>query len=191
MKRLLGIVFMCIAVLAVLGCSADSVSGPKSIFSEPGLAAKAIAELKERPELKGKDILSYNHIVITDLDDMKNRIDIEIVVPDSKDKVNKYVYDNGKWGKPEPLADYAYRNGPVHDYALPIDTIDYSKIPDIYKVVEEKAKTIENGKAEKAIVFLFDSYEHTYKGYIEIKGSKETYTGVFDAKGNLIEYIKD
>lgn len=191
MKRLLGIFFMCIAVLAILGCSADSVSGPKSILTEPGAVAKAIAELKERPELKGKDIQSYNHIVISDTDDLKNRIDIEIVVPDAKDKVNKYVYEKGKWEKPEPLADYAYRNGPVQDYALPIDTIDYSKIPDIYKVAEEKAKSIENGKAEKAIVFLLDSYEHTYKGYIQIKGSKEAYAAVFDAKGNLIEFIKD
>lgn len=190
MKRIMGIIFMIIAVLVILGCVGDN-NDKKSIITEPGLAAKAIAELKEQSELKGKDIQSYNHIVISDFDDLKNRIDIEIVIPDSKDKVNKYIYENGKWGKPEPLADYAYRNGPVQDYALPIDAVDYSKIPDMYKVAEEKAKTIENGKVPKAIVFLFDSYEHTYKGYIEIKGSKETYTAVFDAKGNLIEYIKD
>lgn len=179
MRRLLGIVFMLIATLAILGCGADS--GSKDIFTEPGLAAKAIAELKERPELKGKDIQIFNHVVIMEYEDIKDRIDIQILVPGTDDKVNNYFYQKGKWSDPEP--DKYSGNLVVKDHIIPIDTIDFSKVPEIYKVAEEKAKTIENGKVEKSLVYLFDSYEKQHKAYIGIKGSKEKCTAIFDSNG--------
>lgn len=188
MKRLMGIIFMIISVLVLLGCGTESASSnSKSIFTEPGLASKIITELKEKSEFKGKEIQVFSNVAVLDKDDARNSISINILVPGSNDKVDSYIYLNGKWQNTGPA--FIPDGVIVKNNLMPIDAIDYSKIPDIYKVVEEKAKSIENGKVEKSVAYLYDAFNHEYKAYISIQGSKESYTGVFDAKGNFIKFI--
>lgn len=186
MKRLMGIIFMIIAVLVVLGCGGDS-GDKKSIITEPGLAAKAITELKDKSEFKGKEILVFSNVAVLDKEDARNSISLDILVPGTNDKVDMYVYMNGKWQNAGPA--FIPEGVSVKDNLMPIDAIDYNKIPEIYKVAEEKAKSIENGKVEKAVAYLYDSSNHIYNAYIRIEGSKESYTGMFDAKGNFIKFI--
>ncbi|WP_295264538.1 hypothetical protein [Veillonella sp.] len=64
------------------------------------MAAKAISELKETPALKGKDIQVFQNVLVSDLKGVGSRIDINILVPDTNDKVDNYVYQNGKWAAP-------------------------------------------------------------------------------------------
>lgn len=160
MKRLMGIIFMIIAVLVVLGCGGDS-GDKKSIITEPGLATKAITELKEQSEFKGKEIKVFNNVVVSDTEEHGNTISIDVLVPGTSDKVDKYIYMNGKWQNagaafiPDGLT--------VKDNLMPIDAIDYSKIPEMYKLAEEKAKSIENGKVEKTIAYIYNDSNHTYK----------------------------
>ena len=77
------------------------------------------------------------------------------------------------------------------DNVMPIDSIDYNKVTDIYKAAEEKAKTIENGKVKKSLIYIYYIDEHKYNAYINIEGSREKYTAKFDAQGNLLEMKKD
>ena len=189
MKRLMGIIFMIITVMAMLGCGGDSDTGggKKSIITEPGLAAKIITELKEQSEFKGKEIKVFNNVVVSDTEEYGNTISIDVLVPGTSDKVDKYIYMNGKWQNagaafiPDGLT--------VKDNLMPNDAIDYSKIPEMYKVAEEKAKSIENGKVEKSVGYIYYAGNHSYKAYILIDGSKESYSTEFDAKGNFVKFI--
>lgn len=127
MKRLMGIIFMIITVMAMLGCGGDSDTGggKKSIITEPGLAAKIITELKEQSEFKGKVIKVFNNVVVSDTEEYGNTISIDVLVPGTSDKVDKYIYMNGKWQNagaafiPDGLT--------VKDNLMPIDAIDFVK----------------------------------------------------------------
>ncbi len=191
MKRIWGIVLMFITVLAVLGCGTDSITGGsgKSIFTEPGLAAKAISELKETPALKGKDIQVFQNVLVSDLKGVGSRIDINILVPDTNDKVDNYVYQNGKWAAPQPVQ--ISGDGDMKDNVMPLDAIDYSKIPDMYKIAQDKAKEIEGGKVEDVIWYDYRINRGVFEATIKINGTKERYALRFDAQGNFIKEIKE
>lgn len=191
MKRIWGIVLMFITVLAVLGCGTDSITGGsgKSIFTEPGLAAKAISELKETPALKGKDIQVFQNVLVSDLKGVGSRIDINILVPDTNDKVDNYVYQNGKWASPQPVQ--ISGDGDMKDNVMPIDSIDYSKIPDMYKIAQDKAKEIEGGKVDEQLIYIFNINERKYDAHLKIEGAREKFDAIFDSKGNLIEMKKE
>ncbi len=188
MKKLIGLFFMLFALVVLPGCGGSGNSS-KSIFTEPGLAAKAISELKETPDLKGKEVKVFQNVLITDLQGVGNKIDIDILVPGSKDQVNHYTYQNGKWSAPAPVQ--ITGDGDMDDNVMPIDSIDYGKIPDIYKAAEEKAKSIENGKVDKMLNYIYYIDDRSYKAVINIEGAREKYTGFFDAKGNLLEMKKN
>ena len=128
----------------------------------------------------------FNNVVVSDTEEYGNTISIDVLVPGTSDKVDKYIYMNGKWQNagaafiPDGLT--------VKDNLMPIDAIDYSKIPEMYKVAEEKAKSIENGKLKNqwdiSIMLAI-----THISYILIDGSKESYSTEFDAKGNFVKFI--
>ncbi len=53
------------------------------------------SELQEKPGLKGKGIQIFHNVIITEQEGLGNYIDINILVPGSKDKVDKtltYIY---------------------------------------------------------------------------------------------------
>ena len=192
MKKLVALCLMIFSLVVVTGCSSDIMGNSKSsksFFTEPGLVAKAISDLKETPELKGKDIQVFQNVLINDADGIGNMIDINVLVPGSNDKVNNYKFQNGKWSKPSPVQ--ITGEGDMADNVMPIDSIDYNKVTDIYKAAEEKAKTIENGKVKKSLIYIYYIDDHKYNAYINIEGSREKYTAKFDAQGNLLEMKKD
>ncbi len=188
MKKLLSFGFMLLALLSMVGCGSGSLSG-KSIFTEPGLAAKAISELQEKPGLKDKDIQIFHNVIITEQEGLGNYIDINILVPDSKDKVDNYQYKNGKWSDPAPVQ--ITGDGDMKDNVMPLSSIDFSKIPEIYRSAEEKAKSIEKGKVDKTLTYIYYIDERAYKAMIKIEGARESYTAMYDAKGKLLEMKKD
>lgn len=189
MKRLFALLTMVLAVILLAGCGDSLGGGNKSIFTEPGLAAKVMSDLKAVPDLKGKDVKIFQNVVIAESKDLGNFVDINVLKPGTTDKVDNYKYQRNGWTGPNPVQ--ITGSGNMEDNVAPIDAIDYNKLPDIYKVCDEKAKTIEKGEVDKMIVYIYDVNESKYEAVISIKGARETYTATFDAKGNLIKMKKD
>lgn len=146
-------------------------------------------ELHEMPELKGKDLKLFQDVTITDNEGQGNVIELDVLKPDTTDKVDHYTYEKGKWTGPEPVQ--LTGDGNMDDNIMPINSIDFAKITEIYKVAEEKAKAIEQGTVTKDLIYEFDVDAHMYRAHIHIEGARERYTGIFDAQGNLIMMRKE
>ncbi len=189
MKRLLVLFIMTLVAVVFVGCSNPLTGSTKSVFTDPGVAAKIMAELKDRSEFKGKDIKVFQNVVITESPDTGIFIDINILKPGTTDQVDNYKYRGNSWTGPTPVQ--ITGKGNMADNVAPFDAIDYSKLPDIYKICDEKAKTIEKGAVKRTIVYILRIDSGTYEGIISIKGAREEHTATFDGKGNLKSMKKD
>lgn len=186
MKKIWAVVIMVLS-LAIVGCGGGTTT-TGSIFTEKDMAVNAINALKEFPGLKGKEIKVFKNIIVDDTSSYGSMIDLDILRPGTKDTVDHYTYKKGRWENPRPVR--LTGSGEMEAYVLSIDEIDFSKIPDMYKACEAKAKEIEKGKAEKRLVYSVVIGEGKFKADIEIKGAHEAYYGFFDAKGNLVNFKK-
>lgn len=181
------------SVVFLVGCG-DTVSsltggGSKSnVLTEPGLANKIIDELKNREELKGHDLKAMDGITFNYYKDLGNIVLIQIQKPGTTDKVDGYRYENGKWSGPQPVQ--LTGDGVLADNVGAISTIDFNKVPEIYKVSEEKAKSIEGGEVKHGVFYSYSVDEGVFTASTTVDGAREQYTLRFDAQGNLIKEIK-
>lgn len=192
MKRIIAFLMMILSVVIIAGCGTETASPNathKSIFTDPEIITKAMAELREMPELKGKDLKLFQDVTVSDIDGEGNVIDLDVLKPDTTDKVDHYTYIDGKWTGPEPVQ--LTGDGNMDDNIMPINSIDFSKVTQIYKIADEKAKAIEQGQVNKSVIYEFDVDAHMYRTHIHIEGAREKYTGIFDANGNLLMMRKD
>ncbi|MBE6080212.1 MAG: hypothetical protein E7204_05140 [Veillonella sp.] len=192
MKRILTLLMMILSLFVMTGCMGDKqTSAPTqpSIFTDQTIITKAMNELRELPELKGKDLKLFQDVTIADHEGIGNVIDLDLLKPDTTDKVDHYTYIDGKWTGPEPVQ--LTGDGNMDDNIMPINSIDFSKITQIYKIADEKAKSIEQGKVAKDLIYEFDIDARMYRAHIHIEGACEKYTGIFDAQGNLIMMRKE
>lgn len=192
MKRIIAFLMMILSVVIISGCGTETASPNathKSIFTDPEIITKAMAELREMPELKGKDLKLFQDVTVSDIDGEGNMIDLDVLKPDTTDKVDHYTYIDGKWTGPEPVQ--LTGDGNMDDNIMPINSIDFSKVTQIYKIADEKAKAIEQVQVNKSVIYEFDVDAHMYRAHIHIEGAREKYTGIFDANGNLLMMRKD
>ena len=188
MKRIVAFLMMILSVVIIAGCSNETATTNTthtSIFTDPEIITKAMADLREMPELKGKDLKLFQDVTVSDIDGEGNVIDLDVLKPDTTDKVDHY----GKWTGPEPVQ--LTGDGNMDDNIMPIKSIDFSKVTQIYKIADEKAKAIEQGQVNKSVIYEFDVDAHMYRAHIHIEGAREKYTGIFDANGNLLMMRKD
>ncbi len=188
MKKVLSLLLTVVALFVLVGCSSNPLSGGGSIFTDKDMAAKAISQLKERSELKGKDLKVFQNVVIFDQEGVGNMIDINILKPGTTDQVDNYKYKGGTWTGPNPVK--ITGSGNMEDNVQSIDAIDFSKIPEIYKICETKAKEIDKAKVEKTLIYILDINTGNYRAVIDVKSDREEYTATFDGKGNLLDFKK-
>lgn len=107
MKKLWVMLLVVFSVVFLVGCG-DAVSsltgGSKAnVLTEPGLANKIIDELKNRDELKGHDLKAMSDISFNYYKELGNRVEIHVQKPGTTDKVDAYIYQDGKWSGPQPV----------------------------------------------------------------------------------------
>ena len=72
---------MILSVVIIAGCGTETASPNathKSIFTDPEIITKAMAELREMPELKGKDLKLFQDVTVSDIDGEGNVIDLDV-----------------------------------------------------------------------------------------------------------------
>lgn len=192
MRKLWVMLLVAFSMVFLVGCG-DTVSsltgGSKSnILTEPGLANKVIDELKNKDELKGHDLKAMDGIIFNYYKELGNIVIINIQKPGTTDKVDGYKYENGKWNGPQPVQ--LTGDGVLADNVGAISTIDFNKIPDMYKVAQEKAKSIEGGEVENGVFYSYSVNDGVFTAMITVAGAREKYDLRFDAQGNLIKETK-
>lgn len=198
MKKLIAFLVMLCTFLVVAGCGGNTGSGDTgakngavkgNAFKDAGVAVKIMDELKAKKELKGQDLQVFQNFSMVKLDDPNGPlITIHLLKPGTTDKVDSYFYGMGKWGDAEPVQ--LTGDGDMKDNIAPLSSIDFAKLPDMYKTLEKKAKEIEGGKVGDEVHFTYDYDTHQYTIWVQVKGAREIYDAYFDAKGNLKDYIK-
>lgn len=194
MKKLVLLLVVLVFGIIVGGCS-NSIDGliggdkNANVFTDQGLANKIMDDLKNRPELKGHDLKAMDDIYLMYHKEtgMTGRIDVQ--KPGTTDQVVRYDYKDGKWSDPKPLE--LIGPGKLEENLGDLNSIDFNKVTDIYKVAEEKAKSIEGGKVEDVIWYDYRINRGVFEATIKINGTKERYALRFDAQGNFIKEIKE
>ena len=69
-----------------------------------------------------------------------------------------------------------------------VSKIDFSKVPDMYKQLEAKAKDVEGGKVSNLLVYILGR-DGMYASW-GVEGTREKYNADFDLNGNLTSYEK-
>lgn len=193
MRKLWVMLLVIFSVFFIAGCG-DAVSsltggGNKgNVLTDPGYANKLFDELKNRDELKGHDLKAMSGITVDNRKELGNIIMIQIQKPGTTDKVDGYRYQNGKWSGPEPVQ--LTGDGDLADNVGSISAIDFNKIPDMYKIAQEKAKSIEGGEVKYGITYQFSIENAVFTASITVDGAREKYNLTFDAQGNLIKETK-
>lgn len=193
MKKLWVMLLVVFSVVFLVGCG-DAVSsltgGSKAnVLTEPGLANKIIDELKNRDELKGHDLKAMSDISFNYYKELGNRVEIHVQKPGTTDKVDAYIYQDGKWSGPQPVQ--LTGDGVLADNVGAISTIDFNKVTEIYKISQEKAKSIEGGEVKHGVTYQYSVDDGVFTASTTIDGAREKYYLRFDAQGNLIKEIKN
>jgi hypothetical protein len=109
---------------------------PVSIASEPELLEDAEKKLRALPEFKGKSIYVYNFIYFYG----NGQIIITIQNPENPKYVDQYLFDDGQWQKPKPVALSKYTD--VKEDIVNLDKVPFINANRVFKIVEEKKKEI-------------------------------------------------
>lgn len=184
MKKLL-MLAMALVMFAIVGCGGGSSS--KNMFTEQGELVRIMDELKNKDGFKGNDLLVFQDIALmhSDEETVGNTVDIYIVKPGTED-VDNYKYSGGKWQGPNPVQ--LTGDGRMEDNVTPMSKIDFSKVPDMYKQLEAKAKDVEGGKVSNLLVYIL-ARDGMYASW-GVEGTREKYNADFDLNGNLTSYEK-
>ena len=184
MKKLLVLV-MALVMLVAVGCGGGS---SKNMFKDEGELVRIMDELKNKDGLKGHDLMVFRDIPLThpEQEGAGDMIEIYIVKPGTED-VDHYAYSNGKWQGPDPVQ--LSGDGRMEDNVTPMNSINFAKVPDMYKQLEAKAKDVEGGKVADLLVYILGR-DGMYASW-GVEGTREKYDAEFDLNGNLTRYEKE
>ena len=202
-KKILPLLLLAISILFAIGCGkivsissrlADSAntsissSGSKEgvyTYNHPGFLrdkaaiTKAVDELKKMDKFAGKKIMVFQNLSVHD----DGRILMEIQDPAKPENIDHYEYSEGKWEAPEPVK--ISGKGEMADNLTPLDDIAITAVPEMMKITDEKAKTIEGGKAKPYLSFLFSVTSGDSRWLTSLEGTREEYSCDFNKDGSL------
>lgn len=183
MKKLLAMVLMFLLSMVLLaGCGSSGIGG--NIIKDEGSLVKIMNEFKNLDELKGKEILVFQDVNMY-TGESGNRVVINILKPGTDDEVDNYEYRGG-WGKANPVQ--LSGSGKAIDNCIPLDKLDFAKIPEVYKIMEAKVKDIEGAKIDDYMSFRF--WQGNWDISASAKSPRAKYFADFDLDGNLKKFKK-
>ncbi|MGB4773678.1 MAG: hypothetical protein WBP45_00765 [Daejeonella sp.] len=156
-------------------------------FLRSNAIEKAFEKLKNMDKFKGKKIMVFQNMHFYGA--QGGRITLSISDPDKPENVDEYTYSGGTWGSPSPVQ--LRGAGKVSENLVNLDEINYKAIPNMMKIGDEKAKSIEGGKVDDHFYFVFNpTFNTKFFKMGSIQGTRETYDIKFDINGNLKEFEK-
>lgn len=184
MKKLLILVVVVFSLAGMMLLSGCGSSGSGNIIKDEGSLVKIMDEFKNLDGLKGQDIMVFQDLsVITG--ESGNRVVINILKPGTDDEVDNYEYRNG-WSKPNPVQ--LSGSGKAIDNCIPLSKFDFSKVPVMYKAMEEKIKDIKDAKIDD--YFMFQYWNGEWNGSLSAKSPRAKYNADFSLDGNMTEFKK-
>lgn len=104
-----------------------------------------------------------------------NRVIINVLKPGTDDEVDNYEYRGG-WGKANPVQ--LSGKGKAVDNCISLNKLDFAKVPQMYKAMEDKLKDIEGTKIDD--YFSFRYWRGNWYASIGAKSPRATYSAEFD-----------
>lgn len=163
----------------------DNQKGTQDLLSDESTLKQAQESLKNMPTHKGKEIQVFQDVSIYN----DGRIMINIQDPEKPENIDHYEYKNGKWSEPEPVQ--ITGDGDMSANLTPLKDIDFTKVPGMIKIYEEKVKEVEaseNRPISMTFQLSFNQERYWSAGYI--KSPRAEYSIEFNVDGSLKEFKK-
>lgn len=118
------------------------------------------------------------------------RTNIVIQDPNQPENFDEYTYEDGQWGKPQPVQ--ITGDGDTKDNITPLDDIKFTTVATVAKAWTEKAKEVGAVETEpRHIIFVlgvYDQSRHWMSSNIETERAK--YFINFNLDGTLKKFKK-
>lgn len=155
-----------------------------NLLQDKSTLQKAEQLLKDLPKFKGKDIKVFQNIHFYE----DGRVMVDLQDPDKPENIDNYIFKDGKWGEPQPVQ--ISGDGDISSNVFSLNQIKFETVADIHKQLEEKAKAIEGAKITSHIYYVLNVSNQTGRWYTGVDGTRESYSGYFNADGSLQEFKK-
>ncbi len=169
---------------AIKSATGNNDNTEDGAFLRSNSIEKAFDALKAMDKFKGKKIMVFQDIHFYG----DGRIMLSLADPAKPENIDQYTNKNGSWSEPVPVK--LSGDGKISDNLINLDEIAYKAVPEMMKIADEKAKSIEGGKAGTHIYFAFTPTFNTKLFRTDVEGTRESYGLTFDKDGKLKEYAK-
>lgn len=156
-----------------------------NMFADIKILQKAEADLKNLPKFKGKNIQIFQKIYFYG----DGRIVVSLQDPTKPENIDSYTFKQGKWEEPEAVK--IAGDGDMSENLIPLSEIKFETSAKIYQQLLEKAKTIEGAEVNDSLYYILNPVRKDKLWITSIEGTREAYTGYFNADGSLKEFTKD
>lgn len=182
MRKFVLMALLVFSVFVIAGCG-SSIGG--NIIKDDGALVKIMEDFKNLDGLKGKEILVFQDVNVYS-GETGNRVVINILKPGTEDEVDNYEYSGG-WSKARPVQ--LSGKGKVADNCISIEKLDFSKVPQMYKEMENKIKDIEGAKVNDHFRFRF--WNGQWYCSMSAESPRAKYYADFDLNGVLTKFKKN
>ena len=183
MRKLVIVLMTIMSMVLLTACGGSSIGG--NIIKDEGSLVKIMDEFKNLDGLKGKEILIFQDVNMY-TGETGNRVVINILKPGTDDEVDNYEYRGG-WSKARPVQ--LSGSGKAIDNCIPLEQLDFAKIPQVYKSMEAQIKDIEDAKIDDYMSFRF--WQGKWDISVSAKSPRAKYFADFDLDGNLKKFKKN
>ena len=175
-----------IGALVIVVCKAEPVSA-RNFLADADRLKKAQSLLEELPKFEGKSIQVFQSPHFNDM----GNIVISLQDPNTPENVDEYVYFDGQWadhGRVQLTGDEK-----LEDNLTPLKEIPFATLATLFKVWEEKAKTVE-GAEDKEMTHAYITIDAVTaeRRWLcnSIDGSRSKYQPLFKLDGTIDTYEK-
>lgn len=156
----------------------------KNFLTNLTTLTKAQDALKSLPQYAGKEIFIYSTIHFYN----DGSIHTMLQHPENPNYVDKYIYNNGKWSKPEPVT-LSLRDN-VQSKLVSLNRINFINVAKVTETYNQKVKEIEGAKpSTNTYVSIWDNQIRWLPS--GINGSRERYSLQFNDDGSLKSYRQE
>jgi hypothetical protein len=157
----------------------------KNILEDANVGAEIFQSLKDRPELKGQEIMVFHNTTVTYNENKGSVVTLAILKPGTENDVDKYRYSKGEW-KTKPVR--ITGDGDMRANIMLLDQVKLDKVPEMVSVMKEKSKDVEDAKLQSGILIF--NVKGDNKWIWTMEGKRAKWQGTFDLDGNLVNYRK-
>lgn len=185
MKKIWMMFMAAVLAMAVAACGGGS---GKNVFTEPGEMAKVMASLQEREELKGKDLMVFQDIVVVNSKDHGgNYIVLHLLKPGTEEDVDRYEYRGG-WSGPSPVR--ISGDGDMADNLTPWSEFQFDKVPAMYKAMTDRMKEEGAEGIKDGVTMTYRFWRGKVTPMMTLETERASYNAEFAMDGAMTSFEK-